>query len=457
MSRDSSSPSSAADRQAAPDRFPVRARQLLRVRSVWAFPLVAGVVVATLMTVFYVGSVVDPLAHLNGLPVAVVNQDRALAAGSRTAGFGQQVQQGLRASPAVSGRLRLVVTSLPAAEKLMDRDGAYTAVVIPPGFTSSLLTVSGQHVAGGTAGKPRVEILTNQRAGTTGASLATGVLQPALGRVSQRIGQQLTARAPASGPAAANRAFLADPVTVTAVQYRPLPSNSALGLSAFYIGLLTMLAGFLVGLIVQSSVDVALGYASSEVGPRWDHRQPVPITRWQTLIIKWVVCGVLTAVLTAVILALAAGALGMDAPNAGLLWLDMWLCAASVAAGTIALLAVLGAPGQLAALLLFVYAGLASAGVTVPVEALPGVFRTLSEVLPLRQIVAGTRAILYFGARGDAGLTRGLLAAGLGLLFWLIAGAAIVRWYDRKQLYRIQPGLLAYIRRAFQDYRAQRG
>jgi hypothetical protein len=42
---------------------------------VWVLPLVLGCVVV-LITAFYVGSVVDPLAHLSGLPVAVVNQDR---------------------------------------------------------------------------------------------------------------------------------------------------------------------------------------------------------------------------------------------------------------------------------------------------------------------------------------------------------------------------------------------
>jgi ABC-type multidrug transport system permease subunit len=119
-------------------------------------------------------------------------------------------------------------------------------------------------------------------------------------------------------------------------------------------------------------------------------------------------------------------------------------------------LAVLGTPGQLLAILVFVYAGLASAGGTVPLEALPPVFRTISQVEPLRQILSGTRAILYFDARSDAGLTRGLLAAGLGLLFWLIAGTGIIRWYDYKGLDRIKPDLLAYIRSAFQNYRPQR-
>ena len=119
------------------------------------------------------------------------------------------------------------------------------------------------------------------------------------------------------------------------------------------------------------------------------------------------------------------------------------------------LFAVAGTFGQLIGLLLFVYAGLASAGGTVPVEALPGFFRILSNFEPLRQFLAGTRSIMYFNAQADAGLTRGTVAAGLGLVFWVALGTAIVRWYDRKRLYRLHPDVLAQVSASVQDYRTQ--
>ncbi|MBV9004869.1 MAG: DUF3533 domain-containing protein [Solirubrobacterales bacterium] len=145
----------------------------------------------------------------------------------------------------------------------------------------------------------------------------------------------------------------------------------------------------------------------------------------------------------------------MDAPNAGYLWLFSWLCAASVAAGTLVLLAILGTQGQLLALLLFVYLGLASAGGTVPLQALPGPLKLIGEIEPLRQILAGVRSILYFGAGGSAGLTRGIIAATAGLIFWLALGATVVRWYDRKGLHRLTPDLLAYVQRSVSAYHAQ--
>ncbi len=80
----------------------------------------------------------------------------------------------------------------------MDVGKEYTAVVIPPGFTASLLAVAG--VSGGStrpAVKPTVELLTNPRAGTLAVSLATGALQPALAQASGREDAEAASDAPA--------------------------------------------------------------------------------------------------------------------------------------------------------------------------------------------------------------------------------------------------------------------
>lgn len=437
--------------------FPVRARDLLKVRAVWILPLILGSAVVVLITAFYVGSVVNPLGHLQGLPVTVVNQDRGAVIGTRQINIGQQVQRGLSGSTAVSGRLALTDTTLRSAQQAMDRGGSYATVVIPPGFTASLLTRAGVDPGGLGSERPEIVIWTNQRAGTIGASLASGVLQPGLQAASGQVGRQLAAFVPAARASSPlTRDFLADPVTVTTADYRALPAHSALGLSAFYLALLILMCGFLAGTIINPSVDAATGYATSEIGPRWRQRQPLPVNRWHTLVIKWVMAAVLTGLMTGLLLVVAAGILRMDAPHLGLLWLLAWLCAASVAAGTIVLCAVLGASlGQLLALLLFVYAGLAAAGGTVPLQALPGVLRWLAGIEPLRQILAGTQAILYFDAQADAGLARAVTAATLGLVIWLIAGAVAVRWYDRKGYNRLDPELLGYVADSVQQHRSQ--
>lgn len=435
----------------------MRAKHLLKVRTVWTIPAIVGSVLLVLITIFYIGSVVNPVGHLRGLPVSLVNEDSGLTVGSRQVDLGDQLEAGLTGSRTVSKLLALTPERLAAAQDRMDHNGAYATLVIPPNFTASLLSLTGVRLPpSASAGKPAVQLLTNQRAGTLGVELASGVLEPAVGRSSRVIGRRLLAAARPAAPAgSATAAVLADPITFQSLPYRPLPSHSALGLSAFYIALLALMCGFLGGTIINATVDAATGYATSEIGPRWHQRQPVPINRWQTLVTKWAMALPITGLLSGLVLLVAVGLLNMNAPDAGLLWLFIWLCAASVAAGTLVLFATLGTQGQLIAVLLFVYLGLASAGGTVPIQALPGALKVVSQIEPLRQILAGTRSILYFNADGSAGLTRGLITATAGLIFWVALGAAVVRWYDRKGLHRLRPDLLAYVQQSVSAYHDQ--
>lgn len=61
-------------------------------------------------------------------------------------------------------------------------------------------------------------------------------------------------------------------------------------------------------------------------------------------------------------------------------------------------------------------------------------------------------AILYFDASGAAGLTRGFLLTGMGLVLWLVLGIAITTWYDRRGLDRMQPEVLDYMNRSAAAY-----
>jgi YhgE/Pip-like protein len=437
---------------------PVSARwsDPFKTPSVWVPPFILVAILVLAMTVFYFGSVVNPTAHMHGLPVTVVNQDAGARVGSQRVDFGAQVTQRLTHSTALTGRLDLRPATLAHARSEMDRGRVFATVVIPPGFTASLLAVAGVRSASDrSSSRPTVELLTNPRAGTLGVGLATGVLQPALAIVSRRLGDQLQ-QLSGTGSGTAVSQLLDDPLTVQAIPFRPLPSHTALGLSAFYISLLATFCGFLGAVIVNMSVDGVLGYATIEVGPFWRQRQPVRISRWQTLLTKWLMALGLTVVLTGLMLGVATVLLNMNAPNFASLWLLCWFAATVVAIGTLVLFAALGTAGQIAAMLVFIYLALASSGGTVPLQALPSFFRFLAEFEPLRQILAGTRAILYFNARGDAGLTRAWVASGAGLVFWLVLGAGITNWYDRKSLHRMQPETLAYVDRVISEYRATR-
>jgi ABC-type polysaccharide/polyol phosphate export permease len=433
----------------------LRAIELLRRKPVWIAPIAIGVVLIALMSVLYLGSAVDPIDHMHGLPVSLVQGDRGSFVGKQT-DLGNALEKALLASPEVTEKLSIHVESMAAAEDRMDRGASYATLVVPPGFSKAFLAIlSGSGPPGeglASKGLPSVQLLSNQRAGTTGANLATSVLNPAVQAFSEAAGRSLL-RSAGARPGNAALAALQNPVHVEAGMYRPLPSKAALGLSAFYVSLLTLMCGFIGATIVNSFLDGALGFAPTEIGPKWSMTRPTLISRFQTLLAKWAMAAVLTGLFVAVFLLVAAGLLGMDAPSPLLLWLYGWFGAATVAAGTLTLFAVLGTPGQLVGLLIFVYLGLASAGGTVPIQALPGFFAAVSHLDPLRQILGGVRSILYLESRGDAGLTEGVIATAIGLLFWLALGTFFTRLYDRRGRDRLDPQVLTYVHEAADHYR----
>lgn len=430
----------------------MRVLDLLRRRPVWAAPIVIGAILIGLMTVLYIGSAVDPVDHMHGLPASLVERDAGGSLDGKRLDLGRDLEGALLGSPEVTDKLAIHVESMAAARDRMDRGDSYATLVVPPDFTARTLNLLGAGRQPARTGLPSVRLLSNQRAGTEGASLATGVLQPAVGAISQKLGARLL-EGGGTGAGSAARAALADPVQVAAAVYRPLPSKAALGLSAFYTSLLILMCGFIGATIVHSFLDGALGFAPTEIGPRWTMVRPALISRWQTLLAKWGMAVVLTGILTGVFLLVAALIFGMDAPSPLLLWVYGWFGAATIAIGTLALFAVLGTPGQLVALLIFVYVGLASAGGTVPIQALPDAFAAVSLADPLRQILGGVRSILYLDASADAGLAEGAIATAIGLIFWLAFGAFFVRRYDKQGRDRMDPKLLAYVHEAADTYR----
>lgn len=449
-----------AERESGADgggRPPLRASALLRVRAVWIIPIGLAAVIVFFMVLFYIGSVVNPTGHLSGLPVLLVNEDRGAATPAGPVNAGAQVASDLLHAQAVTSRLSLDEKPLAQAEAQLNSGGAYAAIVIPDGFTGSLLSAYG--LASGsarTSAQPTIQLLSNPRAGSIGVQLATGVAQPALSQVSLGIGRELSAEAAKLGRTPSQRINPASPVTVTTSQFNPLPPDSALGLSAFYVSLLSVMCGFLGAVVVNQSVDAALGYGTTDIGPRWRQRMPVNISRWQTLLAKWVVAGVVVPLLTGILLLVAVALLGMNAPSMGELWLFTTFAGLAIAAGTLALFAAFGSVGQLLAMLLFIYLALASSGGTIPVQALPSFFRFVANFEPLRQVLDGVRSILYFNAQADAGLTHGLVLTAVGLVLWIIVGTAVTVWYDRRGLHRLRPELVEYAQQSARAYSGAR-
>jgi YhgE/Pip-like protein len=423
-------------------------RAILRLRKTWAMPAALAGTLIALITLIYVGSVVNPAGHLSGLPVALVDQDRGVTLGRTHVDLGQDIVAGLRSSPKVTKPIALTVTSMAGARRLMDTDKSYATVVIPPDLSATT-----QQAFAAAGPPPAITVLTNQRAGTLGDSLAATISEKAL----TAAVQQVTAKAAAATGAQVPAALQAEPVSFATRIYRPLPDHSALGLSAFYIALLTIMCGFLGATITNSSIDSATGFAPTEIGPRWRLRRPLAMSRWHTLLVKWSVAAVIATVLDTLMLLVAVGALRMYAPHVLVLWLFTAFAAIVVGLGTLVLFACFGSLGQLLGMLVFLYLSLASSGGTIPIQALPEPLRWAADVEPLRQVLGGVRATMYFDMSGDAGLTRGLIMTGIGLVFWLLAGFGVTRLYDRRGLARISPEALAFVNRSIAQARVEAG
>jgi YhgE/Pip-like protein len=442
-------PSPTASRE--PNRR-VHPSELLRARKLWIAPLLIASAFIALISVIYIGSVVNPTGHLHGLPVMLVNEDQGAVVHGQRVDVGASLAGGLESSAALRSRLELQSVTLEQAHTAMDGGGAYATVIIPATLTSSSLLVAGVHTTGDTApAQVKVELQENPRLGSLGVNLAAAVITPAVAQISPQVGKQLSTLASEQVRASpVLTAQLANPITLTTTTYRPLPGHSALGLSAFYIALLSILSGFIGATLINSSIDSALGYATNEIGPRWRQRRPVAISRRETLVTKWAVAAITVPVLTGILILIAAGILGMYAPHVVLLWLLATLGALMIATGTLTLLAAFGSIGQLLAMVLLIYLSLASSGGTVPIQALPGFFNIVGHVEPLRQVLTGTRAVMYFGAKGDAGLTHSLSVIAAELAFWAATGLAVTSWYDRRKLDRISPDILGYVGQAIE-------
>ncbi len=439
----------------------LNAARLLAVRAVWLTPMVVASILMLFMTLFYIGAIVNPAGHLRGLPVVMVNQDTGEAVHGSHVNLGAEVASDLRKTHSVTSRLSLQQLSSAKAAARMNSNRAFAEIVIPASFSASLTSgygLTSASASGSTSAAsepPTVELLTSPRAGSTGAQLATGVAEPALHQVSLALASQLSAEATERHRPPVAGFDTSNPLTVTTSDFRSVPPDSALGLSAFYISLLTLMCGFLGAVLVNSSIDAVLGYGASEVGPKWRQRIPVSISRWHTLLTKWAVALATVPILAGVMILIAAGLLHMNAPHVGELWLFASLAGIAVAAGTLAMFAAFGGLGQLLAMLLFVYLALASSGGTIPVQALPSFFRFAAGFEPLRQVLGGIRSILYFDAQGDAGLTRGVLLTSIWLVVWLLIGAVVAMWYDHKGMDRLNPDALEFIQRSANTYLAE--
>ncbi|MGW2721231.1 YhgE/Pip domain-containing protein [Streptomyces sp. NPDC001492] len=410
-----------------------RAVTLLGRPKLWLMPTVLTGLLAFLLALLYMGGIVNPQRDLHHLPIALVNADTGTPPAGQKQNAGTQIAAAITADTS-NDKAEWRTRSLAQAQDDLDSGKVYGALVIPSDFTASITALT---TPGATA-RPTMTVLTNPGKGSLGSSLASQITTAAAHQASQTIGRQLTA-AVGKQANSTTRLLLADPVNVVTQVGHPIGSHSGLGLSAFYYTLLLVLAGFLGGNVISNAVDTALGYADNEIGP-WHTRRPtVPINRTQTLLLKMAMTAGITVLSVSLVMLATIGILGMDATHIPLLWIYSYCASLAVGLGVQAINAAFGGIGQLVSMFVFIVLGLPSSGATVPLQAIPGFYRFLSHFEPMRQLSDGVRAILYFEARGDAGLTRSWIMIAIGAALGLLFGFAMTRYYDRKGHQRLTP------------------
>ncbi|MFE7796536.1 YhgE/Pip domain-containing protein [Nocardia sp. NPDC057440] len=412
-------------------------------------PVAVLTLLTTLLGIMYLDYVVDPEQNLHDFPIALVNQDVGDTIGApgqeKRVNFGDQVADGLeQAVPA--DHIDLRVLGINEAQLQMQNGKIYGAIIIPSDFSKRLGIFGVGSVIPGDIERPIITLQTNPRTGAFTTEIVNSIGAKALPQVNAQVGKQLTDQvraqlaAPPDGPSApeltgATRIALANPLQIVVEPFRPLPSGTGQGLTAFFFALLLLLAGLVGSMTIHTMVDAALGFVPTEYGPWFVHFPPTPISRFHTLLIKWGVM-VLTANIVAAVYLVVANALGMPIDHP--LGLFLYSAFAIIAVGItgLSVLAAIGSAGLLVNLILFIVLGLPSSGGTVPIEATPKYFGWLAEFEPMHQVFLGVRAILYFDGNYEAGLARGFWMVVLGLAVGLVFGAIITRYYDRKGLHR---------------------
>ena len=404
-------------------------------------PMILVCLLMTLLATMYLGSVLNPKTNLHDFPVAVVNSDD----GDPVAGnLGQTIADNINAK-IDHKQFKLEQIGKPELTQKMRVGDIYGAIEISSDF-SKRMGILGQAavVPAENLERPLVTVYTNPRLGAFAAGIVNKTADQIMAEVNKTAGSQLTAKVKSAAPDAqisgASWVALSEPVQVVRVEYDPLPNGTGNGLSAFYYSLLILLAGFTGSMIVHGLVDSRYGFTPTEFGPLFVHRGAYTITRFHTLLVKWGIIAVLAPIVSGIYLGLGH-ALGMPIDKPFALWLYGAFAIFATGVTSISILATIGTLGLLVNIAFFVILGVPSSGGTLPIEATPKFYEGLSRFEPLHQVYLGVRSILYFNARGDAGLGTSMWMTLFGLCVGLVLGTIATKFYDRKGLSREVGGI----------------
>jgi len=402
-------------------------RRILGNPMAWA-PALAVVALAFFYFLVNFGAAASPEDNTRGLPVAVVNEDAGAEMDGRAVDLGARVVEGAKTSSEVGDDVEW--TTLSSREEAVGgiaRGEYYGALVVPEDYSRSVAGLSGPP-AGEVIPEPaKIEILANSSAGPFASGAVTeilaGIVRGASDSVSERITGELSARGAKVPPGYA--AVVGEPVVAEVTDAQPTGESSGRGLMPFYLTFTASILGFVGANALYGGVEGMAGAMARRVG-----RAP---SKPASFAAKAVLGLVLALVLGAVEALVAFGIYGVHREASLLYALFFLALVASVSLfAALVLLEALGARGGvLVGSFLIISLGLATSGGTTPPESLPDLFRWLAGALPFGHATEGTRALLFYDGRTDAGLGEALRVLAAYLLGALALGGLVALGRER--------------------------
>lgn len=384
--------------------------RVFRHPMIWGM-LVVTVIMGMLMTLGYLGAFLSPEDHTHDAPFVLVNEDQGVEISGQTTNFGEQVVAAITSSDAFGDKVEWhVLDSRDAALETLGDNEAYAAIVIPALYSQQIAAIS-QAATTGTATPATIDVIMNSGAGAYTRNLATTVTTGTIATISDSVETQLvtalggdTAQVPV-----ALADILTDPVVANTSDVAPTGGHTAGGNAAFYYALLLMLGGFVGMDVIFLGLEMFMGRSVATRIVARVRGEAVPLTSFQSWATRVGVSALLAIVGGAAQAWVAIGWLNMAVDETWPLVFFGMLAIFTSAMFTLLFLTLLGTPGLLLAILVQTFLGAPSARGIFPKEMLPTFYQWMGDILPLRYITDGVRAIMFYGADADAGVTRGIV------------------------------------------------
>jgi YhgE/Pip-like protein len=404
---------------------------------VWGAVIGTGLI-GLLLTFAYVGAFVDPVGRLDRLAIGVVDEDVPVAVAGQQIAVGDDFVSQLRHQNAAPGPHPVEYVFLHSTNDALDAMGnnhLIGVIDLPAELSKDVAAVG---TAAGAAPPATVQLYRNVGAGSLQPVVFDEAANAAIEALSATASGQLTDALTTAGTsvAPANVATLAEPIVAVTSDTPPLGNKSGRGLVPFYLALIITLTALIGTTGIHLAVGSLTGRDHLEVfGRRIAMRRVVPsrVDQYVTEALLTIPMAILGGL---AVIWMSVGVVGAqsDHPKQAVLFAVVGVLAMSLL--SLAFLTAFGLLGDLIALLVMTIFGVPSARGVYPSEALPGFFRALGEILPLRWLTDGLRSLFYFSGRADAGLRGAWLAVVLYGLIGLLLGLAAALWSEKRSRIR---------------------